>query len=62
MVAIPMKATNEWKTTPHDFGTGSGIIKEVGKYTYKNPNLHFQVSCLCDVCNASDEEKGRKNN
>lgn len=29
--------TEQTKLIPHDFGTGSGIIKEIGKYAYKKP-------------------------
>lgn len=34
--------TEQPKLIPHDFGTGSGIIKEVGKYAYKRPMDVYQ--------------------
>ncbi|MFZ0696417.1 MAG: hypothetical protein WAM88_04675 [Nitrososphaeraceae archaeon] len=36
---------------PHDFVTGSGIIKEIGKYAYKKP-IHIYREA---VANALDQ-------
>ena len=50
--------TEQPKLTPHDFGTGSGIIKEVGKYAYKRPMDVYREA----VSNALDQYEPHEKN
>ena len=50
--------TEQPKLIPHDFGTGSGIIKEVGKYAYKRPMDIYREA----VSNALDQYEPHEKN
>lgn len=51
--------TEQTKLIPHDFGTGSGIIKEIGKYAYKKPLDVYReaVSNALDQYNPIEKNK-----
>src|SRR5918996_638594 len=50
--------TDQSKFIRHDFGTGSGILKEIGKYAYKKPISIYREA----VANALDQYEVNEKN